>query len=101
MRSHSDVLRTQGTRVPSPLILRITFDSEPERLILALAVVRILRASLSAIGNPGMKVPYIPLSGASFVYNEPFCETDRSKSTYVGVSDVTGVSETRGGAALD
>lgn len=85
---------------PSPRILRITLDTEADRF--KLVVVRILLASLSCIGKPGIAVAYPPPpSAVSGEYIEPPCEGVLSRSTYDGVSEVTGVSETNGAAGLE
>jgi hypothetical protein len=87
--------------IPSPLILRITLDTDAERL--ALPVVLILRAS-SGIEKPGMVVPYMPpsrLSDTDELMNVPRGK-DRSKSVLKeSSSDTTGVKDTRGGARWD
>ena len=63
---------------------------------------RILLASLSCIGKPGIAVAYPPPpSAVSGEYIEPPCEGVLSRSTYDGVSEVTGVSETSGAAGLE
>jgi hypothetical protein len=84
--------------IPSPLILRITLDTDAERL--TLAVVLILLES-SGIENPGMVVPYKPpsiLSDADVLINAP---RGRGRSRSIlkeSPSDTTGVRDTRGGA---
>lgn len=87
--------------VPSPLILRITLDTDADRL--TLTVVLILLAS-SGIENPGMVVPYKPpskLSDTDALINAPRGR-GRSKSILKeSASDTTGVKDTSGGATLD
>jgi hypothetical protein len=82
--------------IPSPLILRMTLDTDAERL--ALPVVLILRAS-SGIEKPGMVVPYMPPSRLSDTEELIPRGKDRSKSVLKeSSSDTTGVKDTRGGA---
>lgn len=89
-----------GTCAPSPRIRRITFETEADLLKLCtLAVVRILRASLSGMGNPGIDVLYPAFSCPSGEYMEAPCDGVRSNSSKAGRgSEVTGVKETNGGA---
>lgn len=86
--------------MPSPRILRMTFDTDADRL--REVEVRMLRAS-SGMGNPGMAVPNGAPSGPSCTGVElPLRDGDPSKSApNEGVSNTTGVREIRGGAGFE
>jgi hypothetical protein len=76
----------------------MTLLTEAPLLWPTLVEVLIERAS-SAIGNPGIAVPYGP-SVLSLVVkpNSPVLETGESTSCIRGLSEMTGVTDTRGGA---